>query len=323
MLLVLDKGKSRRQQERERVERLHAQTQRAVNVAFRQYVAQASAPPGFADLWAAGQIDLIGELLDRPIATFANATVSAFIDAGSATTAALGRKLVQKADKPEVTLSFNVTDPRTVALMQRNRLLWVQGLTRSAKTSVRAALVAGVRQGLGLREVARQFRHAIGLTERQQRDLRVFADGQRQLRADDLDMPEAQRGPIFSDAHIDRLVDQRAEQDIRRRAERIARTEATRIVGQAQDEALRQSLEAVGQPKQLTGKEWQSRHDGRTRDAHSERDGTRRRLDQAFAPGIHKPGDGPPQEAINCRCVLTYEFFSTEAELAAWLAGGT
>jgi uncharacterized protein with gpF-like domain len=61
----------------------------------------------------------------------------------------------------------------------------------------------------------------------------------------------------------------------------------------------------------------------RTRDAHASRDGMRRRLDEAFDGGIMKPGDGGPEESINCRCVLMYEFFDTPEELAEWLGEGS
>jgi len=33
------------------------------------------------------------------------------------------------------------------------------------------------------------------------------------------------------------------------------------------------------------------------------------------------PGEGSARNSINCRCVLTFEFFETEAELQTWLAG--
>src|SRR5690606_2898467 len=107
------------------------------------------------------------------------------------------------------------------------------------------------------------------------------------------------------------------------RAETIARTESLRIVSQAREQALRQSVRAVGQSEQLVGVEWVSTLDDRTRDRHRERNGQRRRLGEEFAPGIYKPGDGGPAESVNCRCLLTYEFFSSEEELQAWLAGGS
>ena len=36
-----------------------------------------------------------------------------------------------------------------------------------------------------------------------------------------------------------------------------------------------------------------------------------------------RPGDGGPEESINCGCTLLFEFFDTEAELQEWLRGGS
>ena len=207
--------------------------------------------------------------------------------------------------------------------MQANRLGYVQHLTRAQLASVRAALVRSTREGLGTEATARLVRQAIGLNPLQQRQLETFAAAQRRASAEELELPEAQRGPVFSNSQIDELVERQSNALLRTRAERIARTESLRIVGQAREQALRQSIEATGQRTELSGKEWASTHDSRTRDAHSARDGLRRRLDDAFRPASCAQATAAPRSRVNCRCTLLFEFFDTEAELREWLRGGT
>ena len=306
-------------------DRLLATQTRAMSHAFVNNVAAATRPAIIRQaqtLLTAGKLnEAVALVLDQHVGNFANAVGAVFVDTASAECAALSRKLVMKA--PTVSLSFNVADPRAVRLMQANRLAYVQYLTQQQQVSLRAALVRATREGLGTEATSRLVRQAIGLNPLQQRQLKTFAAAQRRASAEEIELPEAQRGPVFNQRQIDELVERQAANLLRTRAERIARTESLRIVGQAREQALRQSIEATGQRTELSGKEWASTHDSRTRDAHSARDGMRRRLNEAFAPGIMRPGDGGPEEAVNCRCTLLFEFFDTESELQEWLRGGS
>lgn len=85
------------------------------------------------------------------------------------------------------------------------------------------------------------------------------------------------------------------------RAERIARTESTGAFNFGSVNAL--SDEGV------EGKEWLSSTDPRTRDTHAEAHGQIVRLDGDFMVGgyaLSFPGEsgGPPEEVVNCRCVV-------------------
>ncbi len=56
-------------------------------------------------------------------------------------------------------------------------------------------------------------------------------------------------------------------------------------------------------------REWVSVHDQRTREAHAEADGQQRGMDEPFevdGESIDMPGDGSPENAINCRCTVIY-----------------
>lgn len=92
------------------------------------------------------------------------------------------------------------------------------------------------------------------------------------------------------------------------RAERIARTEATRAINQSDIAATREIQDITGE--QLD-KVWLSTIDDRTRETHWEADGRRVPIDEKFTIGGHEcdyPGDPalPPEESVNCRCTLIY-----------------
>jgi hypothetical protein len=122
---------------------------------------------------------------------------------------------------------------------------------------------------------------------------------------------------VLSPQQIDRMIETRIEQGRMVRADAIGR--ALRVVSEARDTVLRQSLEATGQSATFTGKQWNATSGGRTRDDHANSNGQRRRLDDTFDVGgeqLMKPGDGSARQSVNCRCVPTYEFFDTPEQLA-------
>lgn len=64
-------------------------------------------------------------------------------------------------------------------------------------------------------------------------------------------------------------------------------------------------------------REWVSVHDQRTRDWHAEADGQTRGMDEPFEVNdefIDRPGEGSPENAINCRCTLTYTPITNDYE---------
>ena len=268
-----------------------------------------------------GDYAALDALFELPVERFAAAWAATFVDIG--TREAQSIELTQKARKATVTGTFNPGDPEAADLMRRASLALIRNLTAQQRRATRRALARGLRQGLGTADLAELVRNSIGLDEHRQRQLEIFEDALRGMRAEDMEQPEATRPPVLSDKQIRQRVKRKADQLLRHRAEVIARTESLKITSQARDNALRQSVRAVGQPEQLVGVEWISVQDSRTREAHRERNGQRRRLGEEFAPGIYKPGDGPPEESISCRCTLLYFFADSEEELQQWLAGGS
>lgn len=94
------------------------------------------------------------------------------------------------------------------------------------------------------------------------------------------------------------------------RADTIARTE----VHNAATFAMQETAEEV-QEKTSTNltREWVAVDDERTREWHVAADGQQRGLDEPFDVDdeeIDRPGEGSPENAINCRCTLIY--YATE-----------
>ena len=313
---MLTKAKSA---QRQHAEQLLERQRRSLKIAFGKFVAQASHAPGLEALIARGDVSAVLALLDNPIRTLANAWGASFIDVGHKATMNFSSRL----QKATVSSGFNVTDDRAVEIMRQRQLNLIANLTTQQRNVVRDALLRGQREGLGPEKTARLFRDAVGLSDRDAQAVETYRrtlSRQQSSLERELSGEDAVFEPETSDV-TDRKLSAYARTLRDSRAETIARTERMRVMAEAQDTALRQSLDAVGQSPDLTGKEWAATHDSRTRDAHAARDGQRRRLDDAFDNGIMQPGDGPPEESINCRCVLLYSFFDTEEALQSWLNG--
>lgn len=88
------------------------------------------------------------------------------------------------------------------------------------------------------------------------------------------------------------------------RADMIARTEVHTA-------SMSGSLAAADSLGLVLDKEWVAAEDGRTRPSHAEANGQTVTRDEGFQVGdavLQYPGDpdGPPEEVINCRCVMIY-----------------
>lgn len=321
MLQVVEKA-----DDRARAERLLAQQEKNVRAAFNRFVAGAQRID-VAALLADPRARMEGVLtiLDRHIAQLGNALSAVFVDAATSEAAALGRKLTIKA-KPTVSLVFDPGDERAAELMRANKLNFVANLTSQQRAVTREALVRGMSQGLGPRDMARMFRDSIGLSPAQQAQLDNYRATLTRANTERAFLAPGEE-PAFSiptPKQIETMVASQAKQLVAARAEAIARTESLRITSMARTEAVRQSMQATGQ--QHAGREWASTHDGRTRADHAEADGQRRRLDQPYSVGgeqISAPGQGSARQSINCRCTELFEFFDSEQELRAWLQAGT
>ncbi len=107
----------------------------------------------------------------------------------------------------------------------------------------------------------------------------------------------------------DRLDNMGISDMSRARAATIARTEMHRASMVGSVNAAQSLASSVGL---LLDKVWNAVEDKRTRDDHTTLDGQKVGMDEPFEVNgsqIQFPGDpaAPPEQTINCRCVLTYE----------------
>jgi SPP1 gp7 family putative phage head morphogenesis protein len=112
-------------------------------------------------------------------------------------------------------------------------------------------------------------------------------------------------------AEIARRIQDRFTDTSALRAQTIARTETHNAATYATDQAA----ESTGLKFE---REWVAAEDNQTRPDHRAADGQRAGMDEPFTVGgakLSRPGDpdGPPEQIINCRCIVTYE---TPARLA-------
>lgn len=86
------------------------------------------------------------------------------------------------------------------------------------------------------------------------------------------------------------------------RSRTIARTEVHNAATYASQEIAQQS-------DQDLMREWVAVDDDRTREDHADADGQQRSMDDPFDVGgeeLDRPGDGDPENSINCRCSVIY-----------------
>jgi hypothetical protein len=278
--------------------------------AWRAFVRTQASPETIAEMMALfmrRDTKRILAVIDHSIATLATTWDTAFSDVARNTAHRINAKIGKAA--PTVSATFTPGDPRAAALMARNRLRFITDLTAEQRRATTAALTEGQRRGWSTERTARAVSDSIGLGPKEQRDVANYRAGLL-MQPSGLD-----RGTSFAD-DLEPLSPEQVESRVARyagklrdkRAVTIARTEALMVTSAAQDMALRESLADAGIDRRKVFKVWNTTRDGRERPEHAERDGMRIPIDQEFAPGILKPGDGGPKESINCRCVLQIQF---------------
>jgi uncharacterized protein with gpF-like domain len=305
--------------ERQRLEALLERQAAHIRRAFNVFVAastDAAAMREVRQLIEAGDLDDAIATVDQHLEALANSLARVFVDAGSAEAAAWTGKL-------GVVVSFDQTAQRAVEIMRRNRLHWLTDFTRDQKQVTRNALVQGVRNGWGAVKVANEFKNSIGLSPYYARMVETYAATlsrgnvvdalSRDLRDRRFDATLnriAHENDVLSQAQIDMMVSRYRRQVVNHRAEKIARTTALQVMGQAQQESLRQTLEQTGIDPTRVSKTWFATLDKRTRDSHASTSGQTVKLNDAFTVGnsrLRYPGDtslgATIDQVINCRCV--------------------
>lgn len=252
-------------------------------------------------------------LADVEAAAGAIASEGAAISAESG--AAVAEHLTEKIGK---LISYDGTNARAVAMLQRSRLSLVQDLVGTQRDAVLEAISYGLDNGINPRTTAIAIRDSIGLTADDVRivanyrrkleevDPRALAYKLRDMRSDRSVKAAIDAAKPLPQAKIDKLVEKYADKRIAFRAESIARTETLRAIHEAQDEGYEQGIESGKIDESRLQASW--RTGPRSRAWHKSMDGQKRKFREPFISGNgvlikhpHAPGL-PADEAIRCNC---------------------
>jgi F like protein len=191
--------------------------------------------------------------------------------------------------------------PRTVALDIVGRVNRVTGKREGGViglTSGDNAAVERAREELSSasKPAMRNFLKRAGVTERE----RVIVEAA---------IRDGRRVPA---KHASKMIARYEAGLLKRRGERIARTELIEGLNRSADDAFEQMINAGKMPRDAIINTWDAANDGDTRDSHIAMDGDRAPQGEAFTTGagyrLRFPGDrslgAPAEEIINCRCMV-------------------
>lgn len=220
---------------------------------------------------------------------------------------------------------FDGVNERAVAWAQANQLETVRAITTEQRDLIRRVIADGVRDGRNPREMARDLRDSIGLTDTQAQYVQNYRNAlesqdwanalSRELTdgRSDRSVVAAQRAgrPLTSD-QIDTMVERYRRNMVNMRAETIARTEALRVAHQGTEELFRQAIDNGDVEADDLVREWHHASVGRhPRWQHAEMNGQTRPFGEPFKSGtgveLRYPGDpsAGAGETANCRCVVS------------------
>jgi len=225
-----------------------------------------------------------------------------------------------------ISVHFDVVNPGTTEVLRTYQADMVRGLDERRQAAVTQAVVAGVTEGRGPLDVARDVRAAISLTPRQEQAVRNFRrmleEGEREVldralrdRRFDASVARAVEGekPLKPE-QIERMVERYRERYLKYRSETIARLESARAVSMGSDRLWKQAVEDGTFAAEQIRKGWIYTADGKVRHAHStiptrnpKGVGLYEAFDSELGP-IRFPGDpnAVAENLINCRCTAIY-----------------
>lgn len=270
-------------------------------------------------LLEAGQIDaalLLTATIPEAVAAEVNLTFAA---TGANTSVVVG-------SVSGVPVTFDISNPRAVNIMQQNRLELVREMTQQQTLATREAITSGIQSGLNPRDQARAFRDSIGITQRQQQAVNnyrtLLESGSREAlnrnlrdrRFDSTIRRAISTETPLTKQQIDRMVNRYSERYLKYRSEVIARTEALRAVHEGSEEMYRQAFDdGTLDPNDIT-RSWSTARDARVRDAHDGMNNQKRAVGELFTSdngaSLRYPGDprASASETIQCRCAIATRF---------------
>lgn len=288
----------------------------------------------FREAYAWGDMTALDALIEEPFDWFLEQFPAIFTAAAERATqefvTTFEINFVKVDVDPSVNISFNPGDAAAAAAMREAQLDLIREIMEEQRKVIRAAMERALNAGLGSAEASRLFRNSIGLTEYQNsivdkferklrlRDPSALNNALRDRRFDASLRRAVSRGQDLAEEKIQRMVSRYRERFVAMRAETIARTEGLRTVNSARHVAMDQLSEKVGLDKNRIIRIWRSTDDMRTRYTHRLMNGQRRGAKEAFrsprGAKLRYPGDrrAPPEESINCRCVLVIKIKGPE-----------
>lgn len=230
-----------------------------------------------------------------------------------------------------IRIAFDPGESPAAQFLERSQLRFIREFTDQQRAVVFDAIAEHLRDGSNPLDAARVFKNEIGLTQNQwqwvrnyrraleQNSSEVFDRILRDRRYDRTVAGAIRRDEPLSRAQINRMVDAYTRRMIAYRSRTIARTESMRTMSIARHEGWRQQIERLGVNPENVLRTWNSVGDDKVRDTHDAMDGQEViGLDTPFeSPSgaeLLYPGDmtAPPEEVINCRCVVTLLIPGTE-----------
>lgn len=255
---------------------------------------------------------------------------AAFEAGGNATVTAL--PVARDASGYRLVVQFNIRNPQAEQWLRDHSSTLVREILDDQRDMIRSHLADGMRRGVNPRTSALDLvgrigasgnreGGVIGLTSSQAEWVRRYAAElasdapgaalARELRDARFDAAVrravASGEPIPADLRA-RMVTAYKNRALRFRAEALARTEAMTALHTAQDEAIRQAIEAGAVDQTALSFAWRTARDNRVRDTHKSMEGQTRPYGVPFRTGagipIRFPGDpaAPAAERIGCRC---------------------
>lgn len=233
-----------------------------------------------------------------------------------------GRVVVQVLPKAAVTapVVFSLVTPQVSAYINNYVGQMIREVSDETVKAVQIAVNQGVVTGRNPRQIARDFRSSIGLTQRQEMTVQRLRSALEKGEAGYVNslttVTEGAKNAVsagkLSQDQMDKIVEQTRLRYVKQRTETIARTESLRAVSVGQDQAIRQG-QVMGSISSELLKRWLYRKDGRARDAHISAGETNgwipmnRPFSTPLGPLMFpRDPNGSASNTINCRCRVQY-----------------
>ena len=279
-----------------------------------------------------GQIEQIVQFVNEQVKNLTPVIAQALIDAGNQQAKILkprvqgwvDAQLPKNAPKPLISVSFNPGNPRAAEIIRSRTETLIREITDNQRLAVYDSINRMLLRGANSVKIAKDVAQSVGLTRAQEQAVqnykRLLEKGSKQAlerglrdRRFDNSVRRASEKPLSQD-QIDKMVEGYRNRYIRLRARTIARTEAGRAMSEAQEEALRQTIQEFNIPEDEVVRTWRTTMDGRQRDTHAGLNGVESSMNGYFTTfmgnRLRFPRDpqAPAGEVINCRCTLTTDF---------------